>query len=269
MGNINYDSFYKFLVSLGIILIVFPCTAILFLFTDSFNLQISDSDLATYTETAQKVIKLKQSIPLLIEKWYVWLVFAIFVIAGFIFIFCGLKQWHELQKLDDICKKREAEKVMKAVNQNTVEMSDDQIIQKNTHHESTSSIVMKGFIVEQRFFNLIKNTKDSYLVKSNIMIGNCEYDVVAFSNQHFAKDYIYEVKYWRKEVTLNRIEQCREQMQKLKDNFSEKLNRIPYMVLAIIVPDELYEHALNTVQKVKKWNNYSVELIKESDLPEK
>lgn len=55
-------------------------------------------------------------------------------------------------------------------------------------------------------------------------------------------------------------------MEKLKTNFSTKLNRIPYMTLAIIVPDELYENALNAAKKVQKWNNYSVDILQESEL---
>lgn len=98
------------------------------------------------------------------------------------------------------------------------------------------------------------------------MIGKLEYDVIAFSNKAFEKDYVYEVKYLRRNLSSHQIEQWREKMEKLKTNFSTKLNRIPYMTLAIIVPDELYENALNAVKKVQKWNNYSIDILQESDL---
>lgn len=68
MGNINYDSFYKFLVSLGIILVILPLTVLIFLTTNSFDLQITAADLTQYTPTAQKVIAWRQSLPLLIEE---------------------------------------------------------------------------------------------------------------------------------------------------------------------------------------------------------
>lgn len=269
MGNINYDSFYKFLVSLGIILLILPFATFLFLFTNTFDLQISKIDLDTYTDTAQKVIRLKQSTPLLIEKWYMWLFLVVCVIGGVILIAFGLIKWYELQKLDDICKKRESQKGMESIEKNTVDMSDEQIIQKNISTNNTSNIIMKGFMIEQRFFYWIKNTKRTHIVKTNIMIGNCEYDVVAFSNQLFDKDYVYEVKYIRKGIYLNQIEKYREAMKELQSTYSEKLNRVPYMVLAIVVPDEIYEHTLSVVEKVKKWNNYSIDVMKESDLPEK
>lgn len=56
MGNINYDSLYKFLVLLGVIFIILPFTVLIFFTTNSFNLQITKIDLAQYIQTAQKII---------------------------------------------------------------------------------------------------------------------------------------------------------------------------------------------------------------------
>lgn len=266
MGNVNYDSFYKFLVSLGIILVILPFTVFVFLVTNSFDLQISEADLITYTETAQEVIRWRQAIPLLFHKKLILCIIAICIIGGVVLIIYGLIKWHELQKLDDICKRREAEKQMEAIEKNIVEMSDDQIIQKTTFDEGPSANVMKGFLIEQKYFNLVKSIRNTHTVKNNIMIGNCEYDIVAFSNKFFEKDFVYEVKYLRNNISLNRIEKCRENMKKLRANFSDKLNRIPYMILTIVVPDEMFERTLNIVNQMEKWNNYSVEVMKESDL---
>ena len=55
-------------------------------------------------------------------------------------------------------------------------------------------------------------------------------------------------------------------MKKLRANFSEVLNRLPYMTLAIVVPDKMYEHTVNIAEQIEKWNNYSIEILKESDL---
>ena len=38
------------------------------------------------------------------------------------------------------------------------------------------------------------------------------------------------------------------------------------MTLAIVVPDEMYESAVNAVKPIHKWNNYSIEISRESDL---
>ena len=218
MGNINYDSFYKFLVSLGIILVILPLTVLIFLTTNSFDLQITAADLTQYTPTAQKVIAWRQSLPLLIEEKSTWWIIGGVNICGVCLILYGLIKWHELQKIDDIFKKREVEKQKEAIE------------------------------------------------KSNIMIGTFEYDVVAFANKTFEKDYVYEVKYLKNNISLHQIERYREHMKKLRANFSEELNRLPYMTLAIVVPDKMYEHTVNIAEQIEKWNNYSIEILKESDL---
>ena len=38
------------------------------------------------------------------------------------------------------------------------------------------------------------------------------------------------------------------------------------MTLSIVVPDKMYEHTVNIAEQIEKWNNYSIEILKESDL---
>ena len=266
MGNINYDSFYKFLVSIGIVMAALPVTVCVFLLTDSFNLQISETDLATYTQTAQEVIKHKQNIPLLIEKWYVKFIFIIFMTGGSYLVFWGLKKWYELQKLDDIIKRREYEKSNATINKKIENMSDEQIIRKNGLLEESGSTVAKNLLIKQKVLHCIINSKPSYIVRNNITIDEKEYDIVALSPNRFEKDYIYEVKYSSQELTSGQIENYREKMKDLKSVYMKKFDRIPYMILEIIVPDIIYEHTLRVAGEVEKRNNYSIEIRKESDL---
>lgn len=266
MGNINYDSFYKFLVSLGIILIIFPFTILIFFITNSFDLKIPEAELVKYTKTAQKVIIWRQSFALWIQEKSLWCIIGVCCVLGITLIVYGLKKWYELQKIEDICQKMESKKYMEAIEKNTVKMSDEQIIQKTTFENTQIVNGMKGFIIEQKFIDFVKKSKKTHTVKNNIMIGSFEYDVVAFSNKPFEKDYVYEIKYLQNSIALYKIEQFRENMVKLRNNFSEKFNHIPYMVLAIVVPDEMYEYAVTIAGQVKKWNNYSIEIFKESDI---
>lgn len=271
MGNINYDSFYKFLVSLGIILTAIPFIALICLFTNSFDLQIPQKDLATYTETAQRVIDMKQSIPLLIINQYVLFAGIVLAVIGVYLIFWGLKKWYTLQKLDDICKEYDTKTRLENINNNTKNMTYKEIINKDMgdiHVNSDDFFAMKALIVEQRFFNWVQRHKPTHIVKSNIIIENLEYDVVAFSKERFDKDYVFEAKYLEHNVSIDKIDEYRENMKSLKKAFSDKFNHSPYMVLTIIVSDKIYEQSLTVVKKMKKWNNYSIEVIKETDLIE-
>lgn len=109
---------------------MFPFAVLIFLVTNSFDLYVTKTDLAQYSKTAQKVINWRQTFPLLIQEKYIWWIVGVCSIGGVALIIYGLKKWHELQKLDDLCKMREAEKQKEAIEKNTVQMSDEQIIQK-------------------------------------------------------------------------------------------------------------------------------------------
>lgn len=76
---------------------------------------------------------------------------------------------------------------------------------------------------------------------------------------YFLLVYIYN-------ITTQRIEEYREQLKRSRTNFSNTFNRLPYMTLAIVVPDEMYESAVNAVKPIHKLNNYSIEISRESDL---
>ena len=92
MGNVNYDSFYKFIVSLGIILMMLPFAVLIFLVTNSFDLYVTKTDLAQYSKTAQKVINWRQSLPLLIQEKFIWWIVGVWSIAGVALIIYGLKK---------------------------------------------------------------------------------------------------------------------------------------------------------------------------------
>lgn len=266
MGNINYDSFYKFLVSLGIVLIILPLTFLTFIITNSFDLQIKEADLSKYTKTAQEVITWRQSIPLLVKEKYVWFIAAGSVFVGVWLIIYGLVKWYKLQQIDDICKEYEADKLMKDIEKRTEKMSDEQTAKKAGAGYASAPLAVKGFMIEQKYLDYVKSIKPKYVVESNVMIGKLEYDVVAFAMDRFEKDYIYEVKYLKSNITTQRIEEYREQLKRSRTNFSNTFNRLPYMTLAIVVPDEMYESAVNAVKPIHKWNNYSIEISRESDL---
>lgn len=266
MGNINYDSFYKFLVSLGIVIIILPLTFLTFIITNSFDLQIKEADLSKYTKTAQEIITWRQSIPLLVKEKYVWFIAAGSVFVGVWLIIYGLVKWYKLQQIDDICKEYEADKLMKDIEKRTEKMSDEQTAKKAGAGYASAPLAVKGFMIEQKYLDYVKSIKPKYVVESNVMIGKLEYDVVAFAMDRFEKDYIYEVKYLKSNITTQRIEEYREQLKRSRTNFSNTFNRLPYMTLAIVVPDEMYESAVNAVKPIHKWNNYSIEISRESDL---
>jgi len=56
MNKIEYDSFYKFLVSLGIILITLPVILFIFLLKEPYDLLVTTEEIQNITSTAQQII---------------------------------------------------------------------------------------------------------------------------------------------------------------------------------------------------------------------
>lgn len=276
MDKINYDNFNKFLVSMGIIFIILPFSGFVFICSDSFDLLIPKDELLTYTETAQMVIALKQSIPLFMKHKLVWIVAIFIVLIGLLMLGIGLVGWHGQQKKEDTLKDLEVRQKKAEIEKITDTMSDEQIIEnmvKNSAVVSDSSElygeinnIVKYMMIEYRFFNYIKSNKFDYIVKRNVVMEKCEFDVVAFAKSSFAKDYIYEVKYIYHNITISKINEYRNRMKEQKKIFSEQTNHLPYAVLVLIVIDDLYEDVKNKTKKLEKWNNYAIHIVRESEL---
>lgn len=95
---VEYDSFYKFLVSFGIILIFSPFIVFYFFFKNNDVLLITTNEFNTLTENAQNIIESKQiifgqsTIPVLI-------ICMIFLIIGITLLCLGCMNWNKTQKL--------------------------------------------------------------------------------------------------------------------------------------------------------------------------
>lgn len=106
MNQIEYDSFYKFLVSIGIILLVLPIILFVFILKEPFDLLVTTEEIQNITTTAQQIIYQRQYIISILLK-YSLIICIFFYIAGVNLIVIGSKKWYEIQiKID---KKQELE----------------------------------------------------------------------------------------------------------------------------------------------------------------
>ncbi|QTE71856.1 hypothetical protein JRC49_03215 [Clostridiales bacterium FE2011] len=112
MKNLVYDSLYKFLVSLGIILIVFPIVAFVFLY-NAEPVLISQEDYNLLSETSKNVLSLKDYLSDTILKLPSW-VLIVPMLLGIVALGFGLIWWRKTQKkldekLDEEVKKAKLE----------------------------------------------------------------------------------------------------------------------------------------------------------------
>lgn len=77
MNNIDYGSFYRFLVSLGIALTMLPFLAHIFFWSSPFELHVTEAEIAELTETAREVISIRQKIPSIFSQIWVKVICAL------------------------------------------------------------------------------------------------------------------------------------------------------------------------------------------------
>ena len=104
MDKLKYDSLYKFIVSIGIVIIILPFIFLFGILNNNDIVLIKEDEINKLTNTAKEVISLEQkykhivlSNPVLISVLTV-----IFVICGLIIVLYGIVQWkNKVQKYED------------------------------------------------------------------------------------------------------------------------------------------------------------------------
>jgi hypothetical protein len=100
VAQIEYGDFYKFVVSLGIALVLAAILAPWLFLREPFDLMIEASRLSQLTPAAQQIVLLRQTYLLRLLPVIPWFSFSLLIIgAGAISI--GLKKWYNRQTLRD------------------------------------------------------------------------------------------------------------------------------------------------------------------------
>lgn len=216
MDKLQYESLYKFLVSLGIILIALPIAALVFLLNGD-PILISQTDFEALSEYSQQMIAYRDSITSYFVDIFPWFG-AVFICLGVFLLSYGIYKWKAVQK--NLDKKLDAETTIQTLS--LMEMSNTEVEAKveaevtedvsvETSNESTGanidthlSRISKYKEIEDLCYNYF-NTRYSknYSFKRNIRMGKYHYDFIGVS-QTDNIDLIVEVKYWRNSPEVSR-----------------------------------------------------------------
>ena len=212
MDKLQYDSFHKFMVSLGIILITLPIVAYIFLIK-SEPIILSQNDFNTLSTFSLKNISEKEHI---IEIFTRYLSFSsiILILLGSVLIIYGCKKWSKIQKqldaqieYDTTIKQinaqkmsvteialKTAEEVLEAENVEDCDGITSNI--PNTISTSQNHMLKYMQIEDSCFSKMSEQYSKKYNLKRYLRIGKYEYDFIGISKKDNI-DLIFEVKYWR------------------------------------------------------------------------
>lgn len=228
MVKLQYDSFYKFIVSLGIILLTLPI-AVFYLFVKEINIFfLSETELSLFSSFSLELLERRNALLRFFFHLFPWLS-VVCIGTGLTFFLYGLFKWKRIQKEYDaqICMKtkkdqKELEKM------SPIEIVTEKIVETesvDTQKNDYRARLIKTMQIENLFYEYLKKSlSSSYQIEQHVKWKGNHYDMVAIS---FEKEILYEVRYWKQYPDAGKFTCCykgfKERYEIYKKNISKKV----------------------------------------------
>jgi hypothetical protein len=214
MTKLEYSDFYKFLVSLGVILIGLSLLVPWLFLRESFDALLKATDISELTPTAQTLLSYRQYAAL----WFVqnvWWISLSLVIGGLAPLIAGIWLWVSKQRLRDQREQFEVQKAqleVERLRRELTPMTPTEIAMKGIQEvkeeievveeapevsaiPSFESRIQKYFHVEQIFLNKLITCYGEERVLTQQKIKHQAYDALLLSDRPQLADVIFEIKY--------------------------------------------------------------------------
>jgi len=264
MKYLQFDSLYKFIISVGIIFILSPLVVFYLFFNKNMNLLISKAEFNKLTQTSQEIINIRQKLFLfLINSPYYYIVAGFAIIIGLALVAYGIYRWNKAQGQVDLKSILENEKLKKEIGISTekkkIKTKEEIINDEKILGNTKSSTVYEYMEIEKKLFTRInKEFGDTHEVVQDVKIGDFEYDIISTSKSLFEKDYIFEVKYIKGNINDKWINKLFEKIDMQTSGYSEITNRIPFRILIIVTENENYNLVNDKIKQIDKRNNFKI-----------
>lgn len=277
MDKLQYDSFYKFLVSSGIVLIVAPLLGTYYFLCHCKDIIVDETFLNSLTDSSLQLLNQRDALLSILLKYLPWICLISLLIGLICLIYGGVK-WRKIQlELDEQTKLKTKEQLAnvkalsasevaeKAINE-TIKDNEIQLEHKDVSCMTTSERIYKGLQIQNKCFSYIQRTLSrKYDVQQNIRINKTDFDIIARS-KYTSTDYIYEVKYYTKKFPRGVIRDVVQRVALSGQEYTEVMNRTCQANLLIVVPDEHYDDCYRLLCSMASNNEVKITLLKENDL---
>lgn len=246
----EFGDLYKFIVSLGVVLITLSILAPWLFLREPFDLFRPESEINVLSDVAKAVVIKRQSAVSFIVSFIPWFS-SIGSIIGMIFIFIGLTNWRKNQLHLDEQTRLDVE----IKKQSLRDATKDEIEEKQTSEYESLQVAESGnsdaYIVnsfrsqyskvEELVYRKLSNVYgNKFDVSRNKMVANIELDILLRGKTMLTKDYIVEVKYIRKGFNFGWLREVYLKNIYAKSVYSQVTNRIPNTLLLIVIDSEAY-----------------------------
>ena len=233
MNKLQYDSFYKFMVSIGTLLIASPILGAYYILTNSPNVLISEQEYSDLSEFSRYALYNREAIIDMMP----YVLLGLFVLGLFCAVWGGIK-WYNIQrtldkgveldvkeksfKYDTLTASEVAEKVAKE----TIETQEaDDTAPLRSQNQRMFKSLQKALQAEDAYIAYLnKKQSKGFEIKPNIKMGGYQYDIVAIS-KHDNIDYIYEIKYWPNESAAGRAGDVLRRLSESGVNYENSVGR--------------------------------------------
>ena len=249
MDKLQYDSLYKFFISLGIVMIALPLAVGAYLIT-SDPILISQAEYDALSQYSKQVLVYKEMVTSMLQNIYPWLA-PVFILLGVALICHGIIKWRPVQ--NNIDKKLNSEATIQELQ--LMEMTSKEIdnkvkseIQEDISADTTaangsitdikeSQIIKYKEIEEKCYGYLISKYSKEYAFKRNVQIGQHCYDVIGVSQRNNS-DMIVEVKYWKSTVDSRRIYDLLHRVTNARINYETITQRNSHLLVLVVTSKE-------------------------------
>ena len=261
MDKLQYDSFHKFLVSLGLVLVVLPFAALLY-FLNVEPLIISQIEYDALSEYTLQMINNQYEILTDVIKLLPNVGCGSFLF-GCILIWIGATNWeHNQHKLDEKLSYETTMQALALMGMSSNEVNAKaakevmQATKKTENNDNNAELPSMKSSMDQ-YKNIEKNCFDyfskkygnAYSFKSNIRMGRHEYDLIGVSKKN-DNDLIVEIKYWKNPGLVARgLIDTYAQLNSACENYQTIAHRDNSGLLVIVAPDEDIEKIENMVNR--------------------
>lgn len=263
----EFGDLYKFIVSLGVVLITLSIWAPWLFLKEPFDLFRPEIEINALSDVAKAVVIKRQYAVSFIVGFIPWFS-SIGSIIGMIFIFLGLKNWQKNQRYLDEQTRLDVE----IKKQSLRDATKDEIEEKETSEYvnlqiaesgNSESYIVNSFrsqysrVEELVYSKLSKVYGNKFNVSHNKMVANVELDILLRGKSMLTKDYIVEVKYIRRGFNFGWLREVYLKNLYAKSVYSQVTNRLANTILLIVIDSEAYNE--------EKYNGFINRLAEEAE----
>ena len=258
MAQIEYGGFYKFIVSLGIALVLAAILVPWLFLREPFDLMIEASRLSGLTPTAQQIVLLRQAH--LLRLLPMVPCFSLFSLSvGIVFVATGLAKWRKRQVLRDTGEElgvRKQEQELRSMTADEVNEKVNAEIQPevSSHAVGLMSDVsaIKLRAVESAFYDRVRECFGAaYRLLINQTLGTAEYDAILQALRPTDPDVVIEIKYIRRGFRSPWLRESAMRLALAAELYDARLKRhaIPVLIVIFSIEETFQQSEIKDVRE--------------------